>query len=402
MTAATDVSGRLRRTLSRPGSRIPFQIWFPLGVYLLTRLVDAGFLIAAAAMTHRSGYGALATTWDGDWYRTIATTGYPSSLPVGADGQVAQNPWAFSPAYPMIVRGLMSITGLGFAVVAPTLSLVLGAAAVVVVFVLLERTVSRFYACACVLLLCTFMAAPALQIAYTESLALLLLASSLLLLRERRYLAVAALLLALALTRPVVIAFIPVVIAHGVSRLQGQPSDPFPKRDRRTVALLAGWCVTATALWPAIVAVGTRDVFGWTTTHEAWRTGPSTPAGLGWPATFLANNGWPALVLLAFVVLVTVGMTLRSGAEAWGPELRTWVIAYPAFLFLTTVPGPSVIRWLLLAFPLLWPFPEPAATPSEGRFRVGFVALLAIVGLVMQWVWVSHFLAAQMPSVWYP
>ena len=363
---------------------------------------DAGYLVAAAAMTHRSGYSALATTWDGDWYRIIATSGYPSSLPLDADGQVGQNAWAFSPAYPMVVRALMSVTGLGFAVVAPTLSLVLGAAAVVVVFVLLERTVSRFYAGACVLLLCTFMAAPAMQIAYTESLALLLLASALLLLRQRRYLAVAALLVALALTRPVVIAFIPVVIAHGVSRWRGQAGDPFPPRDRRAVALLTGWCVAATALWPAIVAVGTRDLFGWTKTHEAWRTGLGTPPGLGWPATFLASNGWPAVVMLAFVVLVTVGMALRSGASAWGPELRAWVVAYPAFLLLTTVPGPSVIRWMLLAFPLFWPFPEAAETLSERRFQVVFVAVLAIIGLTMQWVWVSHFLAAQMPSVWYP
>ena len=402
MSTPSDVSRQPQWTRWGTRKAAPLAVWFPLSVYAVTRLISAGFMIAAAGAAHRSGYNSLATAWDGDWYRSIATTGYPSSLPTGADGQVGQNAWAFSPAYPLIVRALMAVTGLGFSAVAPALSLVLGAAAMVVVFVLLEQTVSRFYACACVLLTCTFMAAPAMQIGYTESLALLLLASALLLLRRRRYVAVAVLLLLLALTRPVVIAFIPVVIAHGASRWRGRAADPFPPGDRRAVALLTGWCIAATALWPVIVAVCTKDLFGWTKTHEAWRTGPGYGPGMGWPATFFASNGWPALAMLVFVVLLTVGIGLRSGSRAWGPELRAWGIAYPAFLFLTTVPGPSVIRWVLLAFPLLWPFPEAATSTSERRFRLVFISVLAIVGLAMQWVWVSHFLAATMPSLWYP
>jgi hypothetical protein len=106
--------------------------------------------------------------------------------------------------------------------------------------------------------------------------------------------------------------------------------------------------------------------------------------------------------MLMFIVLVTLAIVMRPGAKAWGPELRTWAIAYPGFLFLTTVPGPSVIRWLLLAFPLIWPFPEDPATTSERRFRVAFIAVLIVVGLVMQWVWVSTFVAAKGLSVWYP
>lgn len=246
------------------------------------------------------------------------------------------------------------------------------------------------------------MAAPSLQIAYTESLALLLLASALLLLRERRYVAVAALLLALSLTRPVVLAFIPVVIAHGVTRWRRQESDPFPAGDRRAVVLLTAWCVAVTALWPAIVAVGTRDVFAWTKTQEAWRVTPHFAPGLGWPASFFHYYGWPALAMLAFVALVTLWIGVRPGARAWGPELRTWTIAYPAYLLLTTVPLPSVIRWILLAFPLMWPFPEEASTRSEHRFQVILIAGLVVVGLALQWFWVSSFLGARAPSDRYP
>lgn len=316
MHVPTDVASRLQRTRWGHWRTTRFQLWFPLSVYVASRLISAAFIIAAAGPAHRSGYSDMATAWDGDWYRYIATTGYPSSLPTGAGGQVLQNPWAFSPGYPLTVRALMAVTGLDFSVVAPTLSLLLGAAAIVVIFVLLERAVSRFYACACVILTCTFMAAPSLQIAYTESLALLLLASALLLLRERRYVAVAALLLALSLTRPVVLAFIPVVIAHGVTRWRRQESDPFPAGDRRAVVLLTAWCVAVTALWPAIVAVGTRDVFAWTKTQEAWRVTPHFAPGLGWPASFFHYYGWPALAMLAFVALVTLWIGVRPGARA--------------------------------------------------------------------------------------
>ncbi len=382
----------------RRGWPPPFQLWYPLVVYGISRLITAAFMVAAPDSAHRSGYADLATAWDGGWYHTIATQGYPSALPLDVHGHIGPNPWAFSPAYPMIVRAFMAISGLDFSVVAPTLSLVLGAAAMVVIFVLMERAVSRFSACACVVLTCTFMAAPVLQLAYAESLALLLLAGALFMLRERKYVAVAALLLILALTRPVVLAFIPVVIAHGVGRWRGRGTDPFSRMDQGAVAFLTAWCVAATGLWPLIVASSTRNILAWSQTHEAWWTGPHFAPGLGWPASLLFNYGWPALAMLAFIVLLTLGIVLRPGAKAWGPELRSWSVAYPGYLLLATAPGPSVIRWMLLAFPLIWPFPEEATTWSERRFRILLIVMLAVVGLAMQWVWVSTFLASTAPS----
>jgi hypothetical protein len=406
MTAPTTIAPRPQRNLmtqarSRINKPAVFRVWFPLSVFVVSRLITAAYMLAATSPAHRR-YGDLATAWDGDWYRLIATTGYPSSLPIGADGQVAQNAWAFSPGYPLIVRTLMAVTGLDFSVLAPALSLIFGAAAMVVLFILMDRAVGHFYARAWVILACTFMAAPVLQLAYAEGLALLLLAGALLSLRERRYVAVAVLLLALALTRPVVLAFIPVVIAHGVSRWRGRASDPFPARDRRAVAYLTSWCILATVLWPGIVAARTGDVFAWTRTQDAWRVGSHFPPGVGWPAAFLSQYGWPALTTLTVVMLLGLGIALRPGAKAWGPELRTWSVAYPAYLLMATVPVPSMIRWMVLALPLMWPFPEPAATAGERRFRIILIAGLAVLGLVLQWVWVSTFLGAAAPSYRYP
>jgi hypothetical protein len=106
--------------------------------------------------------------------------------------------------------------------------------------------------------------------------------------------------------------------------------------------------------------------------------------------------------MLAVAVILTLGLVLRGGAKAWGPELRSWSVVYPAHILLATFPGPSVIRWMLLAFPLLWRFPEMATSRSEQRFGAILIGGLIIVGSAMQWVWVSSFLAATTPSYRYP
>ena len=81
----------------------------------------------------------------------------------------------------------------------------------------------------------------------------------------------------------------------------------------------------------------------------------------------------------------------RDGARAWGTEVRAWAWAYPAYLFVAAAPGPSILRYLLLAFPLLWPFPEVARGRPATRVQMGAVAVLAVSGLVLQWVWISAF-----------
>ena len=90
------------------------------------------------------------------------------------DGRPAQTSLAFFPLYPMVVRAVTQLTGIGFDVAAPTISLAIGAGAVLVVFRLVERCIDRRRALVAVVLLCTFASAPVFQAAYTESLGLLL------------------------------------------------------------------------------------------------------------------------------------------------------------------------------------------------------------------------------------
>ena len=120
------------------------------------------------------------------------------------------------------------------------------------------------------------------------------------------------------------------------------------------------------------------------------------------PAYAWTRGGGLGLAVLLGIIGLTAALVLRSGARAWGPEVCAWAGFYPLYLLLATAAGSSNVRHLLLAFPLMWPFPEVAATTSERRFRVVLIAVLAIAGLAMQWVWVSKFLAGRSPSTWYP
>ena len=138
MSVPTDVWRRLERIRFSPGRPLSFRLWFPLVVYITSPPITAAYIVPAAS-ARQSGYATLATAGAGGWYRSIAIRGDPSWLPIGVNGQVEQMTSAFSPGYPLIVTYLMAVTGLNFSFGAPALGLALGTAAMVVVFVLMER-----------------------------------------------------------------------------------------------------------------------------------------------------------------------------------------------------------------------------------------------------------------------
>ena len=410
------VRSRLAATSSR--IRIDYSLWFPLTVYAIVRLVDVVLILIAArhqiALPQGAtglagyniwepspaspGYGSVASNWDGQWYFSIATHGYPTTIPRDTAGHALQNQWGFYPAYPLLVGAIMRISGLDFMVVAPILSILLGAAAVTVMFRLVSQSLGRFAASATVALTCTYMAAPAMQIAYTESLALLLLCTALLLLRNRRYGWLIPVLVTLALTRAVALAFVPVLVVHGISRYRRRTVEPFPTLDRWRVAGLACLGVAVTGLWPAIAAITTGDPAAYTQTMSSWGgTTGKLRVLIQFPVFALAEGGAMGMAVLIGIIGLTAAIVLRRGAAAWGPEVRAWAGFYPLYLLLATAPGSSNIRHLLLAFPLMWPFPEEATSTSERLRRTAMVAIMATCGLLTQWVWISQFLVLTGP-----
>jgi hypothetical protein len=301
------------------------------------------------------------------------------------------NTWAFFPLFPLSAGLLARVTGLGFTTVAPALNVVLGAAAVLLMYRLL-RPAGRFAASATVVVTCVFMSAPALQLSYTEGAALLLVCLSLLLLRSRHYAWFAVATIALSLTRPIALVLVPVVIAHWLARRR-DPRDASFARERWRVGLLVPWCVGAMGLWPVIAAVVTGDLMAYPKTMAAWKVYGSRFQLERWVEREIRDHGLVLGLLLCIVLPALVAYVVRRpAARRWGTEVRTWAWAYPAYLFTATAPGPSIVRYLLLAFPLMWPSPDEVPPVLRARApRLVVLGVAVVVGLLLQWYWISQY-----------
>lgn len=369
-----------------------------LVVYALTRLYAVVLLErtsrlqAANPWTGRDpGYLGMTVLWDGGWYERIAATGYPDTLPTAPGGEVQQNPWAFYPLLPGLARGLQEVTGASFPVAASTVALLAGAAAVVLMRSLLEPLVGRSAALWTVVLFCCHPAAPVLQLAYTESLATLLLVAVLLCLQRRRYLTAVPLVLLLGLTRPIAAPLAVVVAVHLVLRVARRGADgPAPRPAgpggplRGGVLLLAAGA--AAVLWPLVAFVGTGRPSAYAQTMSAWRGGQQVEPVEPWLRTtgLLLGDLFGPFVL-GVVVVALVAWVLAPSSRVLGADLRAWCLAYIGYLLLVLDPSTSLVRYLLLLFPLGALL--VVASSSAAYRRAIAVALLAGQLVWVFWLW---------------
>lgn len=372
-------------------------------VYALARLftavvVDrlARFQAPSAMSGDDPGYLAMTALWDGEWYRRIALDGYPEQIPRDASGAVTQNRWAFYPVFPLLTRGLMRVTGAGFELAGSTLSLVAGAAAVVVLFSLVARVADRRLAFGAVLLLSVAPAAPVLQFAYTESLALLLLVVALRLLVAHRYLTAVPVVLLLGLTRPVALPLALVVAAHLLRRWKDRDEQPLPAADALRAAVLAASCGVAGLLWPTMVWLSTGDRSGYTDTMGAWRAGGEVvPLLPWWDASRWLLGDVVGPVLMAAALAGAVGVVLRGPGRHVGPDLQAWCLAYLLYLVGVLDPYTSTFRYLLLLFPV------GAMLIALSRSRA-YLASCVVASLALQVVWLVWLWRFVPPSDWPP
>ncbi|QDW63927.1 hypothetical protein [Oerskovia sp. KBS0722] len=434
-----------------------------LAVYLAARVVTAVILLVVsrwqeanlwtdAAPSYSAWTGRM---WDASWYQQIAEGGYPAELPVGTDGAVQQNVWAFYPLFPFLVRAVQQVTGLGWDVVAPTISLLCGAGAMLVIHRLVERAGHRAVArrpglpLATVALVSVFPSSVVLQVAYTEALALLLVASALYLLWARRYEWAALVIVLLGFTRAVALPLALVVAWHAVVRYQewrqarpavsaaaqgdppegpqrsGRPGvtsprgpvqgtvptgevpagaaalagvrDPisFPWRDAARIVVLLVVAVLSGLLWQLVCGIVTGRSDAYFLTQGAWRgTGPVVPF-MPWLDVSHALFGGAGPWVLAAVLAGVAALGLSPVARRLGPELQAWPLAYLGYLVAVIEPWTSIVRFLLLAFPL------GAVTLGWTRSRWWFWGCLA-AGVAGQawWVWALWRLTP--PSGWPP
>ncbi|MFC3807456.1 hypothetical protein [Terrabacter sp. MAHUQ-38] len=396
-------------------SRTPFwrrfPVWLPFAVFGISRL----FVWVAATYLSRyqiplpigttnirifypspadPGYLAVMTGWDGQWYRVIAEQGYPAVLPRVGWGGIDMNPWAFFPVFPMSVGLIMKLTGLPFALVAPALSTVIGFVAMHLLFKLVDQAVGRWEAIVAVVATCFFIASPAFSASYTESTALLGVVTVLWLLRRRQYWWVAVALLVLSLSRNVVIAMVPVIVAHAVVRWRQGDEGAHPRRFRLAMAALAAYAGVLTWLWPTIVTIATDTPNAYNDTMRAWNIETKIKLYLWWN---LLYDYWGVIGQVAGVAGVAgfAWLMLSRTSWRWGPEIWGWAGAYPAYILLVTSTTPSRVRYALLAFPMTLVIAWFLKLRWWGRYRYWLLGLIVVAGAAQMWWWTEHYLVIE-------
>ncbi|WP_022925067.1 hypothetical protein [Serinicoccus marinus] len=341
-------------------------------------------------------YFQFATLWDGQWYERIATEGYPVELPVGADGLVQQNPWAFYPVFPLLARGLMGLTGWPFAVAGPVVATVLGYAAALVVAGLLRERVGTVGALAGVALLGAYPSSPTFQVAYTESLALLVLAGALWLLVRERWWAAGVVALLTGLARPVALPLGLVALVVVVARWRERGTRPVAAGEYAGMAAALLGCGLAGLVWPAVAWWGTGRADAYTATMSAWRGGEAVLPFL--PSIERAQWLWGDLVGL-LVLAAGIGLLMLAVVGPWaaglGLALRTWCLGYALYLFAALDPWTSLYRYLMLLFPLFVVLAGAGWAPGQGPRRPRWLLPARTAALVVLMV------AAQVWWGWY-
>jgi hypothetical protein len=391
-------SAAAARALQRP-------VAFLLVVYAASRLLALlAMLVSATCFQTPAGVGHLDPTlgdvlgsWDGVWYERIARHGYPVPLPADPDtGLLTYSAWAFYPGFPMLVRLLM-LTGLPFLAAAVALNVVLGAAAVLLVWRCLHfalhaqpQPARDRLALAAAALWCLYPATGILLMPYTEALACLLVAGSLLLLMQRRYLAVAAVALALGFTRGVAPALGCAVVAHLVLRSREdraagtRPLDG----DRARAVLMVVATAASSVAWPVLVGVASGLPMAFFDVQAAWGQNPESGPFVLWLAWAWDARGLVGVLVLLALVGTYIALVLGRHGAWLAMELRVWALAYPLYLLAVVRPITSMWRFLLLDFPVAALVASVAMRTSSGasvvahwRRRMAVVAVVLVGGI---------------------
>ena len=257
-------------------------------VWALSRVVTTALLQLFAAWQPKNpwtgphpSYLAFAQIWDSTWYNIVAVSGYPSELPHDAAGHVQQNAWAFLPGYPVLVRGIMTVTLLPWDVVSVVVSFAFSLAAALVFYRLMRLQLPSSTALFSVVLFCVAPLSPILQVSYAESMYLFLLVLALYLLLQRRYALLLPVIALASLTRPSGLALALALGLHVLHRLWTRSRDPFPRDE---VALAVGATLFSLIMgfaWPMIAWAVTGSPTAYTDTELAWRSDY-----IGWGSLF--------------------------------------------------------------------------------------------------------------------
>ena len=363
-------------------------------IWLATRVSTAAlFLLVARTQAENywtgesPGYFEYLNIWDAEWFHKIFDHGYPVELPVGSDGYVSENEWAFMPGFPIVVRLFSTLTGLGWTYAAPIVATLASFGFALVAYRLIRLRFDSGVGLWALVLIGLSPASASLQAGYAESLGLLLLAAGLYFWATNRYWWAAAAILAMSITRPGAVAFAMAVAAVLVARWWQSRDDNSraARRERTRLAILAAATGVSGFLWFIIAWLTTGRFDAYLVTELAWRRGYTGTDHLqlfqSWfvSADFWLGKGTGSLLVWGLFAFAAWIMFTPS-VKALGPELRAFSGAYLLYLALVFFPQSSTIRILFPAFGLLVALAAKTAN-ARPAIRYALIALALLLQL---------------------
>jgi hypothetical protein len=343
-------------------------------LWTVGRLVSTMWLMVAAPLMGRvqpanalwgndQGFTAFLTSWDGQYYEAISLHGYPSVLPLDATGHVAQNAWAFLPAFPFTIRLLTVSTGLPFTIGGPAVAIIAGLIATFLLHRLVQEHAGDTAALWAVFFFTCGPLSFLLQVGYAETAFLALTFGALLAMERRRYGLLTVLGVVAAFTRPGALA-IPLTLGVlalvryiGARRSGARTLDEFPVLERVKVVVAGLVMAAAGAAWPVIAGWVTGRPDAYLATEMSWWVNfigrvhfvPLSP----W---FLTTAKWLGVggVLMVVVLLVLYPMWLsRRSTRKLGMTTIVFAAGYALYVFAVSLPMASTPRLLMPLAPLM-------------------------------------------------
>lgn len=352
---------------------------------IASRMVLA--LVAAGTEFGAQGDGRLNSSlvslfirWDAAWYQRIAAYGY-AAMPI--DYEVWIKPHAFFPLYPMLIRGLAAVTGIGLPLAAVLLSNLFFLLALFVIYEYVRALgLESKVAVATGLLLCCAPHTFVFAAGYAESLFLLLLAGAMLCMHRRRYLLAGTLAALLSATRPNGVLFIVFAVAWTL-------------RDVGWRAFLAPWRTPGPFLVIVMAPLGLVAYwwFCFLTTGDAFAQKSAVTHGWGWSPDWPWANLARHLGAAALNRFWAVGALLYFAASLLLLPMRRYEeFAYCLASFLlvwSSVLSVSLIRYAVVLFPIFVAFAAVTVRRplAFATLTAGLAALNAflLVGYVLNW-----------------
>jgi hypothetical protein len=386
-----------RLTVTVIGRVIPVWLLLLVG-YLLSRVLTTALLAGAYWLSTSQGWAiahfdgapgflGYLQSWDGQPYAQIAEHGYPHVLPLDDSGNVAKNPWAFLPLYPMIVRAVMVVTGLGFSVAGVLVAGVFGFAATVALHRLLLGRFGEKTAIWGALFFCFGPMSYILQVTYAESVYLFLMFGALAAMLSRRYWLMIPFGILASFAHPGAIAL---AAALGLQRVilfvQREPSRV---RDRLSAWITIGLIGIAGIAWPFVVSAVIGNPNAYFETETAWWRDyigdihffPFTPWFI-FAGHYLGGVG---VVIVIAAIAGFVFWITRPSVRVIGSDLTAYTVSYFAYLVAVFLPQQSLFRMLLPLSPLLG-HPALSRSPRSRRVTLAVSIALQPVGILLFWV----------------